>query len=85
MQSGRVNLREVHKAYGSFRALDGVSLDIRAGEFLTLLGPSGSGKTTLLNVIAGFERPDQGSLLVDDVEFITRPPHKRDLGMVFQN
>ena len=85
MQSGRVNLREVYKAYGSFRALDGVSLDIKAGEFLTLLGPSGSGKTTLLNVIAGFERPDQGSLLVDDVEFITRPPHKRDLGMVFQN
>ncbi|WP_439630774.1 ABC transporter ATP-binding protein [Shinella sp.] len=85
MRSGRVNLREVHKAYGSFRALDGVSLDIKAGEFLTLLGPSGSGKTTLLNVIAGFERPDLGSLLVDDVEFITRPPHKRDLGMVFQN
>ena len=84
MRSGRVNLREVHKAYGSFRALDGVSLDIKAGEFLTLLGPSGSGKTTLLNVIAGFERPDLGSLLVDDVEFITRPPHKRDLGMVFQ-
>ena len=79
MRSGRVNLREVCKAYGSFRALDGVSLDIKAGEFLTLLGPSGSGKTTLLNVIAGFERPDQGSLLVDDVEFITRPPHKRQI------
>ncbi|OIS93675.1 ABC transporter ATP-binding protein [Brucella cytisi] len=85
MTSGAVSIRQIHKAYGSYKALDGISLDIAAGEFLTLLGPSGSGKTTLLNVIAGFERPDSGSLLVDDREFITMPPHKRDLGMVFQN
>ena len=85
MQAGKVTIRQVHKAYGAFKALDGISLDIHPGEFMTLLGPSGSGKTTLLNVIAGFERPDQGSLLIDDAEFITRPPHKRDLGMVFQN
>ncbi|RVD37476.1 ABC transporter ATP-binding protein [Mesorhizobium sp. M4A.F.Ca.ET.020.02.1.1] len=85
MTSGAVSIRNVSKAFGAFRALDDVSLDIKPGEFLTLLGPSGSGKTTLLNVIAGFERPDNGSLMVDGVEFITRPPHKRDLGMVFQN
>ncbi|MBN9220535.1 MAG: ABC transporter ATP-binding protein [Mesorhizobium sp.] len=85
MTSGAVSIRNVSKAFGAFKALDDVSLDIEPGEFLTLLGPSGSGKTTLLNVIAGFERPDAGSLLVDGVEFITRPPHKRDLGMVFQN
>lgn len=85
MTSGAVSIRQIHKAYGNYKALDGVSLDIAAGEFLTLLGPSGSGKTTLLNVIAGFERPDSGSLLVDNAEFVTRPPHKRDLGMVFQS
>lgn len=85
MGAGKVSIRHVHKAYGAFKALDGISLDIQPGEFLTLLGPSGSGKTTLLNVIAGFERPDSGSLMVDEMEFITRPPHKRDLGMVFQN
>lgn len=85
MTSGSVSIRQICKAYGSYQALNGISLDIAAGEFLTLLGPSGSGKTTLLNVIAGFERPDSGSLLVDNAEFITKPPHKRDLGMVFQN
>src|SRR5687767_14203125 len=85
MTSGAVSIRQVHKAYGSYKALDGISLDIAAGEVLTLLGPSGSGKTTLLNVIAGFERPDSGSLRVDNAEFITKPPHKRDLGMVFQS
>ncbi|KQU88114.1 ABC transporter ATP-binding protein [Ensifer sp. Root31] len=85
MTLGAVSLRQIHKAYGSYKALDGISLDIAAGEFLTLLGPSGSGKTTLLNVIAGFERPDGGSLLVDNAEFITKPPHKRNLGMVFQS
>jgi putative spermidine/putrescine transport system ATP-binding protein len=85
MTSGAVSIRNVSKAFGAFRALDDVSLDIEPGEFLTLLGPSGSGKTTLLNVVAGFERPDSGSLMVDGVEFVTKPPHKRDLGMVFQN
>ncbi|MEO0764248.1 MAG: ATP-binding cassette domain-containing protein, partial [Pseudomonadota bacterium] len=66
-------------------ALDSVDLDIRQGEFLTLLGPSGSGKTTLLMVIAGFTRPDSGSLRFGSDEVIRQPPHKRDLGMVFQN
>ncbi|WP_448955347.1 ABC transporter ATP-binding protein [Labrys neptuniae] len=85
MRSAQVSIRAIHKAYGSFKALDGIALDIEAGEFLTLLGPSGSGKTTLLNVLAGFVRPDSGSVLVDKAEFLTLPPHKRNLGMVFQN
>jgi len=84
-RAGKLTVDAVHKRYGDFKALDGVSLDVHAGEFLTLLGPSGSGKTTLLNVIAGFERPDQGSLLMDGIEFSTRAPHRRDVGMVFQN
>ena len=82
---GQVAIRDVQKNYGAFRALDNVSLDIEPGEFVTLLGPSGSGKTTLLNVLAGFTRPDSGSVKMDGVEFLTLPPHKRDLGMVFQS
>ncbi len=62
-----------------------MDLDIRSGEFLTLLGPSGSGKTTLLMVLAGFTRPDRGSLKFGDREVIRTPPHLRDVGMVFQN
>ena len=77
--------RQIAKAYGSVQALDHVDLDIRSGEFLTLLGPSGSGKTTLLMVLAGFTRPDSGSLKFGDDEMIRVAPHKRDVGMVFQN
>ncbi len=86
-QSGALPIRisEVTKAYGSFNALDGVSLDVRSGEFLTLLGPSGSGKTTLLMVLAGFTRPDAGSVLFGDREVVRLAPHKRDIGMVFQS
>ena len=82
---GQVAIRNVRKHYGRFRALDDVRLDIEPGEFVTLLGPSGSGKTTLLNVLAGFTRPDSGSVKLDGVEFLTLPPHRRDLGMVFQS
>ncbi len=80
-----VLIDRVAKAYGSFHALRSVSLDVRAGEFLTLLGPSGSGKTTLLMVIAGFIRADSGSLMFGNREMISTPPHKRDVGIVFQN
>ena len=66
-------------------ALDSVDLDIKSGEFLTLLGPSGSGKTTLLMAIAGFNRPDAGSIRFGDEEMILTPPHKRNVGMVFQS
>lgn len=82
---GPVIIRNVCKNYGAFRALDQVGFDIDQGEFITLLGPSGSGKTTLLNVLAGFTRPDSGSVKLDGEEFLTKPPHQRDLGMVFQN
>lgn len=80
-----ISIRQVTKAYGSVAALDGVDLEVRTGEFLTLLGPSGSGKTTLLMVLAGFIRPDQGSLLFGEQEVIRLAPHKRGIGMVFQN
>ncbi len=80
-----IHIRQVTKRYGAVHALDHVDLDIRSGEFLTLLGPSGSGKTTLLTVLAGFTRPDSGSLKFGDEEMICTPPHKRGVGMVFQN
>jgi putative spermidine/putrescine transport system ATP-binding protein len=63
----------------------GVSLDIRPGEFLTLLGPSGSGKTTTLMMIAGFETPDAGEITLDDRPVTALPPHRRNIGVVFQN
>ncbi|TPQ50626.1 polyamine ABC transporter ATP-binding protein [Prosthecomicrobium hirschii] len=80
-----ITIRELTKAYGPVRALDAVDLDIRAGEFLTLLGPSGSGKTTLLMALAGFLRPDRGSIRFGGREVVRLAPHKRDIGMVFQN
>jgi putative spermidine/putrescine transport system ATP-binding protein len=80
-----ITVRQVTKSYGAVRALDQVDLDIRSGEFLTLLGPSGSGKTTLLMVLAGFTRPDHGSLKFGETEVIRLAPHKRGIGMVFQS
>jgi putative spermidine/putrescine transport system ATP-binding protein len=80
-----VRLADVSKRYPDVVAVDNVSLEIHRGEFMTLLGPSGSGKTTMLNMIAGFILPTAGRILVDDVEITTVPPHKRNIGMVFQN
>ncbi|RWO22540.1 ABC transporter ATP-binding protein [Mesorhizobium sp.] len=85
MKSLPITIDSVSKAYGSYVALDDVSLDIRAGEFLTLLGPSGSGKTTLLMALAGFVRPDSGKLLLGDRDITRLAPNKRDIGIVFQN
>ena len=79
-----ISVRNITKTYGRVHALDDVSLEVRSGEFLTLLGPSGSGKTTLLMVLAGFTRPDCGSLKFGDREVIRTPPHLRDVGMTFQ-
>ena len=80
-----VTISSVSKSYGSFVALDRVSLDVASGEFITLLGPSGSGKTTLLMVLAGFIRPDSGAVHFGDRDVSLLAPHKRDVGMVFQN
>ena len=80
-----IRFEGVEKAYGTARALAAVSLEVRAGEFLTLLGPSGSGKTTLLMVLAGFTRPTAGRVLVGEEDVTRTPPHRRDFGVVFQS
>lgn len=80
-----ITIRNVTKTYGDVYALNNVDLDVKSGEFITLLGPSGSGKTTLLMVLSGFNRPDSGSVKFGDTEVIRLSPHKRDVGMVFQN
>lgn len=85
MTSLPISIRSLSKAHGALTVLDGVDLDVRSGEFMTLLGPSGSGKTTLLMVVAGFVRPSAGQVLVGDQDITRVPPHRRDLGMVFQN
>ncbi len=81
----QVRLRNLHKAYGQTAAVDDVSLDVPAGAFVSLLGPSGSGKTTTLNLIAGFLTPDRGDILIDNRSVADVPPHKRNIGMVFQS
>jgi len=75
----------VVKKFGVSRAVDGLSLDIRAGEFFALLGPSGCGKTTLLRMLAGFETPDEGRILLDGKDIAQIPPHQRPVNMMFQN
>jgi putative spermidine/putrescine transport system ATP-binding protein len=80
----QIEARAVVKSFGSFQALDGIDLDVRRGEFLTLLGPSGSGKTTFLNVLAGFEMPTSGRLLRGGQDITRMPAEARNFGMVFQ-
>ena len=75
----------VVKKFGRFKAVDRLSLDIRAGEFFALLGPSGCGKTTLLRMIAGFEAPDEGRILLDGKDIAQVLPHRRPVNMMFQN
>jgi putrescine transport system ATP-binding protein len=75
----------VVKKFGGFRAVDRLSLDIRSGEFFALLGPSGCGKTTLLRMLAGFETPDQGRILLNGKNIAQVLPHQRPVNMMFQN
>jgi putative spermidine/putrescine transport system ATP-binding protein len=86
MASGaQLRLRQLTRAFGAAKAVDRVSLDVPAGAFVSLLGPSGSGKTTTLNLIAGFLAPDSGDILLDERSIADVPPHKRNIGMVFQS
>jgi putative spermidine/putrescine transport system ATP-binding protein len=80
-----VRLLGVRKTYGDVVAVESVDLEIEAGEFFTLLGPSGSGKTTTLRLIAGFERPDAGTIELHGVDVTGRAPYERDVNTVFQD
>src|SRR5882757_4695026 len=80
-----LRIEGVGKKFGDFRAVDRLSLDIRSGEFFGLLGPSGCGKTTLLRMLAGFETPDEGRILLDGKDIAQVPPHLRPVNMMFQN
>ena len=80
----RVRIERISHRYGSVTAIDDVSLDIGDGEFVTLLGPSGCGKTTLLRIVAGFERPAEGRVLLAGEDVTRRPAHRRATNMVFQ-
>ena len=80
-----IQIRNVSKRFGKVTAVDNVSLDILSGEFFVLLGPSGCGKTTLLRMIAGFELPTEGQILIDGQDMANVPPNKRPVNMVFQS
>jgi spermidine/putrescine transport system ATP-binding protein len=85
MAGGEVQLVDLVKRFGEFTAVAGINLDMPSGEFFSLLGPSGCGKTTSLRMIAGFERPSEGQILLDGVDMAQVPPHKRNVNTVFQN
>lgn len=90
-KTGQLELNNIVKSFpersgkGEVFAVDNVSLDIHAGEFLTLLGPSGCGKTTTLRLIAGFESPSNGHIILNGEDITNQPPNKRDMAMVFQS
>ncbi len=81
----RIRFHCVSKSFGSLSVIDDLSLDIAAGEFVSLLGPSGSGKTTILMILAGFEAPTSGEVLLDGRRIDHLPPYRRDMGVVFQD
>ncbi|HEX6146372.1 MAG TPA: ABC transporter ATP-binding protein [Acidimicrobiia bacterium] len=83
--SGAVELVDLEKWFGDVAAVDRISLRIEDGEFFSLLGPSGCGKTTTLRLIAGFERPDAGAIMIDGADQASIPPHKRPVNTVFQS
>ncbi len=81
----KLSVVEIEKTFGVISAVDKVSFELERREFLSLLGPSGCGKTTTLRLIAGFERPDAGQILLDGRKLLPVPPEKRQIGFVFQN
>src|ERR1043166_5435362 len=83
--AARVSFEHVTKRFGDFSAVDGVTLAIQEGEFFALLGPSGCGKTTLLRLLAGFEAPDGGRVLLDGADLAGVPPYRRAVNMMFQS
>ena len=80
-----ISIQGVRKSFGDVRAVDGISLDIAEGEFITLLGPSGCGKTTTMRMVAGFEEPDDGRILLRGNDVVGVPPNKREVNMCFQH
>ena len=84
-ERGSVELTDVTKRFGSMVAVDGLDLEVKAGEFLSLLGPSGCGKTTTLRMLAGFEQPDEGYIRISGQYVQGVPPYKRDVNTVFQH
>ena len=85
MPGGEVELVDLVKRFGDVAAVDGVSMHIPGGEFFSMLGPSGCGKTTTLRLIAGFERPTEGRIMLDGTDMAQTPPHKRHVNTVFQS
>lgn len=84
MSTPFLSIQGIHKAYGDVVAVHEVSIDVSEGEFLTFLGPSGSGKSTTLYILAGFEKPTNGDILLRGKTLLQTPSHKRNIGMVFQ-
>ncbi len=80
-----VRLEGIEKSFGGHRVVDRLDLEIGQGEFLSLLGPSGCGKTTLLRMIAGFETPDKGRVVIDGADMTGVPPYRRPVNMMFQS
>src|SRR3954471_17530187 len=80
-----VEFREVARTFGTVRAVDRVSLSVEPGEFFAMLGPSGSGKTTCLRLVAGFDLPDSGQVLLDGANVSSVPPYDRNVNTVFQD
>ena len=85
MSESYISIREVGKTFGDFEAIESITMDIREGEFFSLLGASGCGKTTLLRMLAGFETPTRGEILIDGQSMTDVPPFERPVNMVFQS
>src|SRR3954447_2617989 len=82
---GEIELRSLCKRFADATAVDGIDLEMPPGEFFTMVGPSGCGKTTTLRMIAGFERPTSGRIVLDGEDVGQTPPHRRNVNTVFQN